>query len=216
MISPHSSLTLPPFTVPPEPHPSGHFGFISLPQGFYLLFFSAWDMLPMAQSHISYLCHFIPISSSESTSYHPIQNKIIPLSFFFFKTELNITSGCVLCLPLPWDVGPKRTGICLFCSLFIAWCSISICWMNGWMNKWTNKQNLKHSSPSVNVCWFEIFFFEVFVFTYLFSWTLYLVIFQTYKKLKEWSIYPPLKSRIVNILPQLPYVFVRACVCVCT
>lgn len=55
--------------------------------GLLLAFFSAWDMLPMAQSHISHLCHFIPISSSESTSYHPIQNKIIPLSFFFFQNR---------------------------------------------------------------------------------------------------------------------------------
>lgn len=79
--SPHSSLTLPPSTVPPEPRLWPFWIYIPAP-GLLLAFFSAWDMLPMAQSHISHLCHFIPISSSESTSSHPIQNKIIPLSFF--------------------------------------------------------------------------------------------------------------------------------------
>lgn len=102
--------------------------------GLLLAFFSAWDMLPMAQSHISYLCHFIPISSSESTSCHPIQNKKNSSKFFFFKTELNITSGCVLCLPLPWDVGPQENRdmsvlLILHCLVFDKYL------LNEWLDK---------------------------------------------------------------------------------
>lgn len=166
------------------------------PKASTLAFLSAWKCLARMFQWLTLTLH---ISATQFPSLqrappvcHPVQNKTVPFASFVQRRCHQLGQHVRLCCrPLPWDVGPKRAGVCLFCSLSSAWCSAGMCWMNNWMNKWTKPERYQtFKCMSIrDFCWSLCL--------YLFSLALYLEKIQIFKKVErivQWlSMYLPLR-----------------------